>query len=161
MKGNEKLLEKLNGLLSEELTAVNQYMVHAEMDEDWSFDRLAETVEKRAIDEMKHAEKLIARILFLEGTPIVSNYKEIFIGASVEKQIDNDRQSEFEAIQSYNEGIKLACRRERPRHRSNCSRASSAMRKTTSIGWNPSRNRSNRSVSRTIWPSRSRTKNNI
>ena len=109
MKGNEKLLEKLNDLLSDELTAVNQYMVHAEMDEDWSFDRLAETVEKRAIDEMKHAEKLIARILFLEGTPNVTNYKKIMIGENVEKQIENDRKSEFEAIQAYNDGIKLAC----------------------------------------------------
>lgn len=109
MKGNEKLLAKLNDLLSDELTAVNQYMVHAEMDEDWSFDRLSESVEKRAIDEMKHAEKLIARILFLEGMPDVTKYKKILIGDSVEKQIENDRKSEFEAIQAYNESIKLAC----------------------------------------------------
>ena len=108
MKGNEKLLEKLNDLLSDELTAVNQYMVHAEMDDDWSYTRLAESVEKRAIDEMKHAEKLIGRILFLEGTPIVSNYKKINIGPTVEKQIDFDCTSEVEAVASYNDGIKLA-----------------------------------------------------
>jgi len=109
MKGNEKLLEKLNDLLSDELTAVNQYMVHAEMEDNWAYARMADVVEKRAIDEMKHAEKLIERILFLEGTPIVSNYKGIFIGADVEKQVANDWKAEAEAIASYNDGIKLAC----------------------------------------------------
>jgi bacterioferritin len=109
MKGNEKLLEKLNDLLSDELTAVNQYMVHAEMEDNWAYTRMADVVEKRAIDEMKHAEKLIERILFLEGTPIVSNYKGIFIGADVEKQVANDWKAEAEAIASYNDGIKLAC----------------------------------------------------
>lgn len=109
MKGNEKLLAKLNDLLSDELTAVNQYMVHAEMDENWAYERLSEVVEKRAIDEMKHAESLIARILFLEGIPVVSNYKKIVIGDVVEKQIANDWQAEFDAIKSYNDGIKLAC----------------------------------------------------
>lgn len=108
MKGNEKVLAKLNDLLSDELTAVNQYMVHAEMDDNWAYTRLAESVEKRAIDEMKHAEKLIGRILFLEGTPIVSNLKNITIGAEVEKQIGNDWKAEFDAIKSYNDGIKLA-----------------------------------------------------
>ncbi len=109
MKGNEKLLEKLNDLLSDELTAVNQYMVHAEMEDNWAYARMAGVVEKRAIDEMKHAEKLIERILFLEGTPNVSNYKGIFIGADVEKQVANDWKAEAEAIASYNDGIKLAC----------------------------------------------------
>lgn len=109
MKGNEKILEKLNDLLADELTAINQYMVHSEMDADWGFDRLHESVEKRAIDEMKHAESLIGRILFLEGIPIVSTLKAIHIGDKVEKQLDNDWQSEFEAIQAYNESIKLAC----------------------------------------------------
>jgi bacterioferritin len=108
MKGNEKVLEKLNDLLSDELTAVNQYMVHAEMDDNWSYKRLAESVEKRAIDEMKHAEKLIARILFLEGTPVVSSLKKITIGDAVEKQIGHDWDAEFGAIKSYNEGVKLA-----------------------------------------------------
>jgi len=109
MKGNEKLLGKLNDLRSDELTAVNQYMVHAEMDDNWAYTRLAESVEKRAIDEMKHAEKLIARILFLEGIPVVSSLKKITIGDAVEKQIANDWQAEFDAIKSYNDGIKLAC----------------------------------------------------
>jgi bacterioferritin len=107
MKGNEKILAKLNDLLADELTAVNQYMVHAEMDDNWAYSRLAESVEKRAIDEMKHAEKLIGRILYLEGTPIVSNLKPMHIGAAVDKQVANDWDAEFGAIKSYNEGIKL------------------------------------------------------
>ena len=112
MKGNEKVLETLNNLLADELTAVNQYMVHAEMDDNWAYSRLAETVEKRAIDEMKHAEKLIARILFLEGTPIVSNLKPIHIGDAVEKQLGNDWQAEVDAIQAYNDAIKASLRQQ-------------------------------------------------
>jgi bacterioferritin len=84
-------------------------MVHSEMAADWGFERLHESVEKRAIDEMKHAESLIGRILFLEGTPIVSNLKAIHIGDAVPKQLDNDWDAEFGAIQAYNDAIKLAC----------------------------------------------------
>jgi bacterioferritin len=109
MKGNEKVLEKLNELLADELTAINQYMVHSEMAADWGFERLHESIEKRAIDEMKHAEALIGRILFLEGIPIVSELKSIHIGAKVEKQFNNDWKAEYDAIQAYNEAIKLAC----------------------------------------------------
>jgi bacterioferritin len=108
MKGNEKVLETLNSLLSDELTAVNQYMVHAEMDDNWAYERLAEKVEKRAIQEMKHAETLIGRILFLEGTPVVSNLGKITIGSMVEKQLDNDWDLEYGAINAYNKAIKLA-----------------------------------------------------
>jgi len=107
MKGNAEILKKLNDLLADELTAINQYMVHSEMNADWGFDRLHENVEARAIVEMKHAESLIGRILFLEGIPVVSNLKAIHIGDKVEKQLDNDWQAEYEAIQAYNEGIKL------------------------------------------------------
>jgi len=108
MKGNEKLLEKLNDLLSDELTAINQYMVHSEMCADWGYNRLHEAIEKRAIGEMKHAEMLIGRILFLEGLPIVSNLKKINIGAEVEGQHANDWAAEEWAIKSYNDGIRLA-----------------------------------------------------
>jgi len=108
MKGNQKLIEKLNGLLAEELTAINQYVVHGEIDGDWGYERLHEIVEKRGIDEMKHAEMLIERILFLEGMPIVSELNKLQIGDSVEKQFKNDWQAEMDAINSYNEGIKLA-----------------------------------------------------
>jgi len=108
MKGNEKILATLNDLLADELTAVNQYMVHSEMCDDWGYERLHKLVEKRAIDEMKHAEKLIGRILFLEGVPVVSNLKKIHIGADVEQQYKNDWNAEIDAIKAYNTAIKLA-----------------------------------------------------
>jgi bacterioferritin len=108
MKGNDKLIDKLNFLLADELTAISQYMVHSEMCANWGFTKLHEGFEKRAIDEMKHAEKLIGRILFLEGTPIVSKLNDIRIGADVPKQIANDRSAEEGAIKAYNEAIKLA-----------------------------------------------------
>ena len=107
MKGNEKVIEKLNDLLSDELTAISQYMVHGEMCDNWGYERLHEMVEKRAMDEMKHAERLIARIIFLEGIPMVSRLKKMHIGADVEKQLRNDAKSEEEAVQSYNDGIRL------------------------------------------------------
>lgn len=105
MKGNRKVLATLNALLSEELTAINQYMVHSEMCADWGYEKLHEKLEKRAIDEMKHAEKLIGRILFLEGTPIVSKYGPIRIGADIRKQFQNDVASEHEAVAHYNGAI--------------------------------------------------------
>jgi len=108
MKGNDKIIEQLNARLAEELTAVNQYMVHAEMCDNWKYKRLDETIQKRAIAEMKHAEKLIARILFLEGIPVVSNLNKIFIGAEVPKMHENDRAAEADAIRGYNETIRLA-----------------------------------------------------
>ena len=108
MKGNEKILETLNELLADELTAINQYMVQSEMCADWGYEKLHEAIEKRAIDEMKHAEKLIGRILFLEGRPIVSNLNKINIGATVDVQHKNDQAAEETAIKSYNDSIKLA-----------------------------------------------------
>ena len=108
MKGNERILECLNDLLADELTAINQYMVHSEMCEDWGYARLHEAVEGRAMDEMKHAEQLIGRIIFLEGRPIVSNLKGIHIGPEVEKQISNDWDAEAAAVKAYNAGIALA-----------------------------------------------------
>jgi bacterioferritin len=108
MKGNEKIIATLNDLLSDELTAINQYMVHSSMCENWGYDKLHSVTEKRAITEMKHAESLIERILFLEGTPIVSNLKKISIGASVELQLANDLQAELGAVSGYNAGIRQA-----------------------------------------------------
>lgn len=105
MKGNEKLLKTLNSLLADELTAVNQYMVHSEMCANWGYARLHKHFEKRAIAEMKHAEKLIGRILFLEGRPTVSELRKITIGADVPKQLANDRASEADAIKAYNAAI--------------------------------------------------------
>jgi|SRR5208283_2671192 len=108
MKGNEKIIEHLNARLAEELTAISQYMVHAEMCDNWRYKKLDDAIEKRAIDEMKHAEKLIARILFLEGRPIVSNLNKMHIGAEVPNMHQNDHDFEAEAIRGYNESIRLA-----------------------------------------------------
>ena len=108
MKGNDRIITRLNELLADELTAINQYMVQSEMCDNWGYEKLHKAVQKRAIDEMKHAEKLIARILFLEGTPIVGNLNKINIGADVESHHKNDLKSEQGAIQAYNESINLA-----------------------------------------------------
>ncbi len=108
MKGNDKLIDKLNFLLADELTAISQYIVHSEMCANWGLEKLHDHFEKRAIDEMKHAERLIGRILFLEGVPVVSNLNKIHIGADVPKQIANDKAAEEGAIKAYNEAIKLA-----------------------------------------------------
>ena len=83
MQGNEEVMATLNQLLADELTAINQYMVHAEMCDNWGYEELDGVIQARAITEMKHAEKLIARLLFLEGKPIVSNLNPIHIGADV------------------------------------------------------------------------------
>ncbi len=108
MKGNDKVIEQLNTLLADELTAINQYMVHSEMCANWGYERLHEATEKRAITEMKHAEKLIARILFLEGKPVVSKLNQIQIGSEVEAQLQNDWAAEDAAVKAYNESIRLA-----------------------------------------------------
>ena len=108
MKGNDKLIGTLNSLLADELTAINQYMVHAEMNENWGYGKLHEHFEKRAIEEMKHAEKLIERLLFLEGTPIVSELRKINIGTDIKKQLESDRILEMSAIKAYNDAVRLA-----------------------------------------------------
>ena len=107
MKGNDKIIALLNQFLADELTAISQYMVHSEMCANWDYPKLHAAVEKRAIDEMKHAEKLIARTIFLEGKPVVSELKKISIGANVEEQLKNDRAAEDGAIKAYNDGIRL------------------------------------------------------
>ena len=107
MKVNEKIIALLNDFLADELTAISQYMVHSEMCANWGYDRLHEAVEKRAIGEMKHAEKLIGRILFLEGQPVVSSLNKMDIGATVEAQLKHDLDAEAGAIKAYNDGIRL------------------------------------------------------
>ncbi len=107
MKGNEKVIELLNHLLADELTAISQYMVHSEMDAAWGLGKLHAMVEKRAIVEMKHAETLIGRILFLEGIPIVSKLNAIHVGADVEKQLASDLRAEYDAVKAYNDAIKV------------------------------------------------------
>ncbi len=108
MKGNPKIIKRLNDLLADELTAINQYMVQSEMCANWGYGRLHEAIEKRAIVEMKHAEKLIARIIFLEGFPVVNKLNAIDIGKDVPAQHKNDWAAEAGAVKAYNEGVKLA-----------------------------------------------------
>jgi bacterioferritin len=108
MKSNDKLIKTLNGLLADELTTINQYVVHAEMAENWGYGKLKKSVGARSMTEMKHAEKLIERILFLEGTPIVGELNQIHIGADVPKQYTNDLAAEMTAVANYNHAVKLA-----------------------------------------------------
>lgn len=107
MKGNQKVIDELNFLLADELTAISQYMVHAEMCANWGYEKLAGAIEKRAIEEMKHAEKHIGRILFLEGRPVVSTLNKITIGPDVLTILTNDHAAEDGAIKEYNKAIKL------------------------------------------------------
>jgi bacterioferritin len=108
MKGNEQVIAKLNFFLADELSAISQYMVHSEMCANWGYQHLHEAIEKRAIDEMKHAEKLIGRILFLEGKPVVSELNPLHIGETVEAQLRYDLEAEAGAIKAYNEAIRLS-----------------------------------------------------
>ncbi len=108
MKGNPQLIDTMNGLLADELTAISQYMVHANICDNWGYGKLDKVIEKRAIDEMKHAEKLIARILFLEGKPIVSNLRPMSISTDIPVMFNNDHGLEDGAVVNYNKAIKQA-----------------------------------------------------
>ena len=108
MKGNQNLLAVLNERLADELTAINQYMVHSEMCENWGYGKLHLAIRKQAMDEMHHAEWLIERIIFLDGTPTVSKLNDIKIGKTVSEMIHNDDLDELDAVRTYNEAIKLA-----------------------------------------------------
>ena len=108
MKGHPQIIEALNKRISEELAAILQYMVHAELLENWGYTKLAEIVEKRAIKEMEHWEKLVARIIFLEGEPRVTEIAPVHIAKDTEKIHKNDLEAEYIAQRAYNETIKLA-----------------------------------------------------
>ena len=108
MKGNKELVTVLNSLLADELTAINQYMVHSEMCENWGYGKLHNAIRKQAMDEMHHAEWLIERILFFEGAPTVSKLNAIKIGKTVLEMISNDDHDELDAVHAYNNAIKLA-----------------------------------------------------
>jgi len=108
MKGNKKLMPVLNSLLADELTAINQYMVHSEMCESWGYGKIHMAIRKQAMDEMHHAEWLIERIIFLDGAPTVSKLNAINIGKTVLEMISNDDKDELHAVHAYNEAIKLA-----------------------------------------------------
>ncbi len=110
MKGNDKVIAALNSLLADELTAVNQYIVHAEICDNWGYKKLHDLSQKRAIDEMKHAEKLISRILFLEGKPVVNDLRKMSISTDVATQFKNDHGLEDGAVKSYNDAIALCAK---------------------------------------------------
>jgi len=107
MKGNEKLIGVLNSLLADELTAINQYMVHSEMCANWGYTKLHQAIRKQAMDEMYHAEWLIERIIFLDGAPTVSNLNPMKIGKTVLEMIKNDNVDELDAVHKYNAAIQL------------------------------------------------------
>ena len=108
MKGNDKIVEVLNHLLADELTAISQYMVHSEMCDNWGYDKLHKAIEGQARDEMHHAEWLIQRIIFLEGTPVVNRLNPMAIGKTVPDMIGNDEDAELGAVRAYNSAISLA-----------------------------------------------------
>ena len=107
MKGNIELVKVLNSLLADELTAINQYMVHSEMCENWGYGKLHQAIRKQAMDEMFHAEWLIERIIFLDGAPTVSNLNPMKIGKTVLEMIKNDNGDELDAVHKYNAAIQL------------------------------------------------------
>jgi bacterioferritin len=108
MKGNPKVVAALNEALKEELTAINQYFLHGEMCENWHYKRLAEHIRKESIDEMKHAEALIERILFLDGTPNLTEPMHLTVGSSVQAQLESDLRLEIAAVAMYNRCVQLA-----------------------------------------------------
>ena len=107
MRGNPKVIEQLNKALREELTAINQYFLHAEMFENWGYRKLSDFIKKQSIGEMKHAEKLIERILFLDGTPSMEPLK-LTVGGNVRQAIESDLNLELSAVSEYNAAIQIA-----------------------------------------------------
>ncbi len=105
MKGKEEVLDLLNQLLTNELTAINQYFIHAKMCENWGYDRLGHKIREESIDEMKHADQVISRILFLEGVPNLQRYHKLRVGETVKEQLESDLQLEYSAIAFLNQGI--------------------------------------------------------
>jgi bacterioferritin len=105
VKGDAKVIAVLNQVLKAELTAINQYFLHAEMCENWGYEKLAKHTRKESIEEMQHAEKLMERILLLDGTPNMSDYFKINIGQNVKAQLQNDLNVEYEAVKRLNTGI--------------------------------------------------------
>lgn len=107
MKGKPRVIAELNRALREELTAINQYFIHAEMCENWGYERLSKEIKMQSIGEMKHAEKLIERILFLDGVPTMEPMA-LNIGQNVKQQLENDMQLELNAVEMYNKAVAIA-----------------------------------------------------
>ena len=108
MKGDQGVIDALNSGLTIELTAINQYFIQAKMCANWGYQRLAKHFYDESIEEMKHAEYLIDRILFLDGVPEIARYDVIRVGQSVKEQLDNSLKLELHGVATYNDGIKLA-----------------------------------------------------
>lgn len=108
MRGNDKVIGLLNEALKAELTAINQYFLHAKMCENWGYQRLAAYNRKESIDEMKHADELMERILFLEGTPNMTDMFPIRVGKDVKAQLESDMTLELDAVKRLNESIQVA-----------------------------------------------------
>jgi len=108
MKGSDKVIEQLNEVLTAELTAINQYFIHAKMCKDWGYQRLAAHVHHESIDEMKHADEIIERILFLQGIPNVQRYNKISVGETVKEQFELDLAMEYDAVARFRKAIKVA-----------------------------------------------------
>ena len=108
MKGNEEVLGLLNQLLTNELTAINQYFVHAKMCQNWGYDRLAAKIREESIDEMRHADEIIGRILFLEGVPNLQRLGKLHVGETVREQLESDLQLEYSAIAFLNQGVEAS-----------------------------------------------------
>jgi bacterioferritin len=108
MQGSEKVIAALNKNLQEEFIALSQYFIHAEMCQNWKYDALSSHLKKVSIVEMKHAERLIEHILFLEGTPNMTGPSHIKVGKTVKDQLENDLKAELDAIKSYNDAVKLS-----------------------------------------------------
>src|ERR1700735_5290246 len=108
MQGSPKVVAALNEALKEELTAINQYFLHGEMCENWHYSKLADHIKKESIDEMRHAEALIERILFLDGLPIMTEAMQLTIGSNVQAQLESDLKLEINAVAMYNRFVQLA-----------------------------------------------------
>ena len=108
MRGDPEIIELLNEVLTAELTAVNQYFIHAKMREDWGFTRLGAVARKESIEEMIDAEKIIDRILYLDGTPNLQRYNPVRVGETIPEQFELELVTETEAIERYNRGVTLA-----------------------------------------------------
>ncbi len=108
MQGNPKVIDQLNLALREELTAINQYFLHAEMCENWHYSRLGDYIRKQSIDEMKHAEELIERILFLDATPNMTELMQLSVGRNVKEQLESDLKLEVNAVGMYNRAVQIS-----------------------------------------------------
>jgi bacterioferritin len=108
MQGDPEIIELLNEVLTAELTAINQYFIHAKMNDNWGYERLAKKFYDESIDEMKDAEKIIERILYLDGVPNLQRYGTVAVGETVPEQLALDLQTEVAAVERYNRGVALA-----------------------------------------------------